>query len=53
MAHARARLEQEVARPGGGYARVLDESVDSTHDDVTCEAWLHDRFTHILHKQLA
>lgn len=35
MAEARARLEQEVARLGGNYAHVLDESVDSRHDDVS------------------
>jgi hypothetical protein len=48
MAQAGARLEQEVARLGGRYAHVLDESVDSRHDDVTSEAWLHGRFTYVL-----
>jgi hypothetical protein len=32
---AGARLEQEVARLGGDYAHVLDETVDSRHDDAT------------------
>src|SRR5579863_10275586 len=41
MAQARARIEQEVARLGGDCAHVLDESVDSRHDDITGEAWLH------------
>ena len=51
MAQARARLEQEVARLGGNYAHVLDESVDSRHDDVTGESWLHGHFTYMLYRQ--
>ncbi|MEZ5285103.1 MAG: hypothetical protein R2712_09900 [Vicinamibacterales bacterium] len=35
MTAARERIEQEVARLGGHYAHVLDESVDSRHDDRT------------------
>ena len=27
---------------------VLDEAVDSRHDDVTGETWLHGRFTYVL-----
>src|ERR1700676_2716808 len=34
MNRCRARLKQEVARLGGTYAHVLDESVDSRHNDV-------------------
>jgi hypothetical protein len=49
MAGARARLEQEVVRLGGNYAHVLDESVDSRHDDVTGENWLHGTFTYMLY----
>jgi hypothetical protein len=48
MAHARDRLRQEVARLGGHYAHVLQESIDSRHDDVRGEAWLHGRFTYLL-----
>jgi len=50
MAHAHARIEQEGLRLGGDFAHVLDESVDSRHDDITGEAWLHGRFTHMLYK---
>ena len=51
MAQVRIRLEQEVARLGGNYAHVLSESVDSKHDDVSGEAWLHGRFTYMLYRQ--
>jgi hypothetical protein len=50
MAQVRIRLEQEVARLGGNYAQVLNESVDSKHDDISGEAWLHGRFTYVLHR---
>jgi len=49
MAQAGMRLQQEVTRLGGRYAHVLDESVDSRHDDVTGETWLHGRFTYMLY----
>ena len=48
MAHVRDRLHQEVARLGGHYAHVLEESIDSRHDDCTGEAWLHGRFRYVL-----
>ena len=51
MAHARARLEQELERLGGDYAHVLDESIDSRHDPVGDTAWLHGRFTYVLLKR--
>ncbi|HQZ37610.1 MAG: hypothetical protein IT180_10440 [Acidobacteria bacterium] len=51
MAATRERIEQEVARLGGHYAHVLDESIDSRHDDATCEAWLHGRFTYVLYRE--
>jgi hypothetical protein len=51
MAQARVRLEQEVARLGGNYAHVLGESVDSKHDDISGEAWLHGRLTYMLYRQ--
>jgi hypothetical protein len=51
MAQVRIRLEQEVERLGGDYAHVLNESVDSKHDAVTGEAWLHGRFDYMLYRQ--
>lgn len=51
MAQARVRLTQEIARLGGQYAHVLDESVDSRHDDVTGESWLHGRFSYVLYRR--
>ena len=51
MAQARVRLEQEIMRLGGNCAHVLDESVDSRHDDVTGESWLHGTFTYMLYRQ--
>lgn len=50
MDQARARLAQEVARLGGRYAHVLDESIDTRHDAATGEAWLHGRFTYMLYR---
>jgi hypothetical protein len=49
MAQARTRLTQEVTRLGGRYAHVLDESIDSRHDEVSGETWLHGRFTYMLY----
>ena len=51
MERAEARLRQEVTRLGGHYAHVLNESVDSKHDDKTGEAWLHGRFAYMLYRQ--
>jgi hypothetical protein len=51
MARASDRLEQEVIALGGSYAHVLDESIDSRHDDVTGEQWLHGCFTFLLYRQ--
>ena len=42
------RLEQEIARLGGGCAHVLDESIDSRHDDASGEVWLHGTLTYML-----
>jgi hypothetical protein len=49
MAQVRTRLNQEIIRLGGDYAHVLTESVDSRHDPVTGEAWLHGRLTYMLY----
>ncbi len=51
MAQARARLNEERIRLGGDYAHVLSESVDSKHDPVRGEAWLHGLFTYMLYRQ--
>lgn len=51
MQAARDRIEQEVARLGGDYAHVLDESIDSKHDDAKGEAWLHGRFSYVLYRK--
>jgi hypothetical protein len=53
MANAQLRLTQEVARLGGHYAHVLDESVDTRRDDATGEAWLHGVFTYTLYRRQA
>ena len=49
MANTQARLAQEIARLGGHYAHVHDESIDVRHDDATCETWLHGRFSYMLY----
>lgn len=51
MRVATSRLEQEVTRLGGHYAHVLDEAIDSRHDDRTGETWLHGRFTYVAYRQ--
>jgi hypothetical protein len=51
MSKVRERLEQEIHRLGGDYAHVLDETVESRHNDVTIESWLHGRFTYMLYRQ--
>ena len=43
-----AEYAVSLARLGGRYAHVLSESVDSKHDAVSCEAWLHGAFTYML-----
>jgi hypothetical protein len=48
LANTGERFTQEIDRLGGRFAHVLDEHVDSRHDDVAGEAWLRGRFTHVL-----
>ena len=48
MKETHRRLEQEIARLEGRFAHVLDESIDSRHDDISGESWLHGRFKYIL-----
>jgi hypothetical protein len=49
LANTHERFTQELARLGGLYAHVLDEHVESRHDDYAGEAWLHGRFTYVLY----
>jgi len=51
MGQANARLAQEIARLGGHYAHVRDESIDGRHDNATGEAWLHGQFTYVLYRR--
>ena len=51
MAEARDRLRQEMVRLGGDYAHVLDETVESRHDDRTGETWLHGCFSYMLYRR--
>jgi hypothetical protein len=51
MVKATGRLEQELVRLRGDLAHVLDESVDSRHDEATGESWLHGRFIYMLYRQ--
>ena len=53
MANAESRLVQEVARLGGDYAHVHDESIAPKHDDAAGEAWLHGSFTYMLYRRPA
>ena len=47
------RLLQEIARLGGDYAHVLDERIDTQHDDARGETWLHGRFSYVLYRRPA
>lgn len=51
MERTEARMKQEVDRRGGHYAHVLQESIDSRHDDATGEEWLHGLFTYTLYER--
>lgn len=51
MTNARSRLVQEVARLGGHYAHVYNESISPRRDDVAGEAWLHGCFTYMLYRR--
>jgi hypothetical protein len=52
IATTEVRFAQEVARLGGHYAHVLDESIHSRRDDVAGEAWLQGRFTYMLYRRV-
>ena len=49
-ANTQERFRQEITRLGGRYAHVLDEHVESRHDDAAGEAWLRGRFTYVLYR---
>ena len=51
MTGAEARLTQEIARLGGDYAHIHDESIVPKHDAARGESWLHGRFTYILYRR--
>lgn len=44
------RLDQELDRLGGRYARILDERIEPKFDDAHGEAWLHGRYTYMLYR---
>jgi hypothetical protein len=50
MENAGDRLREEIARLGGRYAHVLDESIETQHNACTGEAWLRGRFTYMLYR---
>jgi hypothetical protein len=51
LEHTRVRLEQEVTRLGGTYAHIIDEHIDSQHDDASGESWLYGRFNYVLYRR--
>ena len=51
MTQTRIRLEQEIARLGGHYARVFEEAIDIRRDEVKGEAWLRGRFSYVLYRR--
>jgi hypothetical protein len=53
MTKTRVRLEQEVERLGGQYAHILDELVDTRHDDVKGQTWLSGRYRYMLYRRAA
>lgn len=48
MIRVEDRLRQEVSRLGGDYAHVLDEAIDSRHDDRSGDVWLRGRLKYLL-----
>ena len=51
MRQACVRLEQEIVRLGGDYVHVVDEIIDTRHDDASGEAWLRGRFRYVLYRR--
>jgi hypothetical protein len=50
MESACERVREEIARLGGRYAHVFDESIEPRHNAATGEAWLYGRFTYMLYR---
>jgi hypothetical protein len=48
MERTRLRLEQEVARRGGRYAHIRDETIASRSDEAKGESWLYGRFRYTI-----
>ena len=48
MMRVHGRLCQEVHRLGGHYAHVLEEAIDSRHDDRSGDVWLRGRLKYLL-----
>ena len=51
MTQATARLAEEVARLGGDYAHVGEETICPRHDDAAGEGWLYGRFGTVLYRE--
>jgi hypothetical protein len=51
MTRTEARLLQEIARLGGDYAHVHDESIVPKQNPTTGDSWLHGRFTYTLYRR--
>lgn len=51
MQTATDRIHQEVVRLEGDFAHVVDESIDSRHNDGTGKSWLHGRFDYVLYRR--
>lgn len=50
MAVAEKRVQQEIARLGGGFAHIYAEQIDAKRTDASGEAWLHGRFRFTLYR---
>jgi hypothetical protein len=50
MESACERVREEIARLGGRYAHVFDESIEPRHNAATGETWLYGRFTYMLYR---
>ena len=51
MTQANARMAEEVARLGGDYAHVAEETICPRHDDAAGEGWLYGRFKYVLYRE--
>lgn len=51
MAQTRARLGEEIRRLGGTCAHVLEEHIETRHNDAAGDAWLYGRFRYVLFRE--